>query len=91
MVNKFTFFVKYYIFLILTSALAYTEDFFSAIICKRMDVAINPRGNGACPLCEQNDACRIQGVLSQAMEGFSAQNDPLEVVVYSCPQFEEKL
>jgi hypothetical protein len=56
-----------------------------------MDVAINPRGNGACPLCEQNDACRIQGVLSQAMEGFSAQDDPLEVVVYSCPQFEEKL
>jgi hypothetical protein len=69
----------------------YTEDLFSAILYKRMDVAINPRGNGACPLCEQNDACRIQGSLSQAMEGFSAQDDPIEVVVYSCPQFEEKL
>jgi hypothetical protein len=56
-----------------------------------MDVVINPRGNGACPLCEQNDACRIQGILFQAMEVFSAQDDPMEVVVYSCPQFQEKL
>ncbi|MDR2738543.1 MAG: hypothetical protein LBB68_01750 [Treponema sp.] len=51
---------------------------------------INPRGNGACPLCEQNSSCRIQNTLFNAMEGFSAKNDPMEAVVYSCPQFQEK-
>ncbi|MDR1596644.1 MAG: hypothetical protein LBR99_02965 [Treponema sp.] len=56
-----------------------------------MDIVINPRGNGACPLCGQNDACRIQGTLFKAMEAFSAKNNPMEVVVYSCPQFQEKL
>jgi hypothetical protein len=56
-----------------------------------MDIVINPRGNGACPLCEQNGVCRIQGTLFKAMEEFSARDDPIEVVVYSCPQFEEKL
>jgi hypothetical protein len=56
-----------------------------------MDVVINSRGNGACPLCEENGACRIQGTLFKAMEEFSAQDDPMEVVVYSCPQFQEKL
>jgi hypothetical protein len=69
----------------------YADAFFSAILFKRMDIAINPRGNGACPLCAQNDACRIQSALATAMEGFSAQDDPVEVVVYSCPQFQEKL
>jgi hypothetical protein len=56
-----------------------------------MDVMINPRGNGACPLCEQNSFCRIQSTLFKAMEEFSAKNNPMEVVVYSCPQFQEKL
>jgi hypothetical protein len=56
-----------------------------------MDVAINPRGNGACPLCDQNGVCRVQGTLFKALEEFSAQDDPMEVVVYSCPQFQEKL
>jgi hypothetical protein len=69
----------------------YTDTFFSAILHKSMDIVINPRGNGACPLCEQNGICRIQSALFKAMEGFSAQDDPMEVVVYSCPQFQEKL
>ncbi|MDR3123015.1 MAG: hypothetical protein LBU16_04470 [Treponema sp.] len=56
-----------------------------------MDVVINPRGNGACPLCEQNGGCSIQGALFQTMEEFSARDDPMEVVVYSCPHFQEKL
>jgi hypothetical protein len=71
--------------------LVYTDTFFSAILYQSMDIVINPRGNGACPLCEQNGVCRIQGTLFKAMEGFSAQDDPMEVVVYSCPQFQEKL
>ncbi|AEF85629.1 hypothetical protein TREPR_1507 [Treponema primitia ZAS-2] len=56
-----------------------------------MDIVINPRGNGACPLCDRNGTCRVQGTLFKAMEEFSAQDNPMEVVVYSCPQFQEKL
>jgi hypothetical protein len=73
------------------SGAGYTGALFSVILCASMDLVINSRGNGACPLCEENGHCRIQGTLFKAMEEFSAQDDPMEVVVYSCPQFQEKL
>lgn len=57
-----------------------------------MEIDINPRGNGACPLCVLNGACRIQKALAASAENLSAHRDgqSLEVVIYSCPQFKEQ-
>jgi hypothetical protein len=55
-----------------------------------MQIEINSRGNGACPLCASNGNCRVQDTLITAMITFSSENDPMELVVYSCPQFQEK-
>jgi hypothetical protein len=55
-----------------------------------MQIEINSRGNGACPLCSSNGNCRVQDTLITAMITFSSENDPMELVVYSCPQFQEK-
>jgi hypothetical protein len=54
-----------------------------------MQIEINSRGNGACPLCDANGKCRIQDTLKKAIGSFSSKDDPMELVVYSCPQFEE--
>jgi hypothetical protein len=56
-----------------------------------MEVEINSRGNGACPICGLNGSCRVQDTLSKAMKTFSNENDPMELVVYSCPQFQERI
>ena len=56
-----------------------------------MEVEINPRGNGACPLCDMGGSCRIQNTLIKAMKAYSSLDNPMEIVVYSCPQFLEKV
>jgi hypothetical protein len=56
-----------------------------------MQVEINPRRNGACPLCNSNGNCRIQDALQNTMMAFYEIEDPMELVVYSCPQFREKI
>jgi NADH dehydrogenase/NADH:ubiquinone oxidoreductase subunit G len=55
-----------------------------------MQVEINSRGNGACPLCNSSGNCRLQDILQDAMMSFFEEDDPMEVVVYSCPKFQEK-
>jgi hypothetical protein len=55
-----------------------------------MKIEINSRGNGACPLCNSTGNCRVQDTLFKAMADFSESNNPMELVVYSCPQFQEK-
>ncbi len=55
-----------------------------------MQVDINPRGNGACPLCVQHGSCRIQKALNGSLENLPDQDLPIEIVVYSCPLFKEK-
>jgi hypothetical protein len=55
-----------------------------------MKVEINTRGNGACPLCASNNNCRVQDTLRKATNIFSDADDPMELVVYSCPQFSER-
>jgi hypothetical protein len=55
-----------------------------------MRVDINLRGNGACPICISSESCRIQDLLSQSMDNFSKAGTSMELVIYSCPQFEEK-
>jgi hypothetical protein len=56
-----------------------------------MQVVINSRNNGACPLCTSNENCRVQDTLAGAVNDFSSEEDPMELVIYSCPQFQEKL
>lgn len=53
-----------------------------------MKLDINPRENGACPLCIYNDRCPIKDKLSESVEDIIF-NDPLNIVIYSCPKFEE--
>jgi len=57
-----------------------------------MRIEINPRGNGACPLCEKNKSCRVQNTLAKSLDtmGVSSEEE-LEIVVYSCPYFKEKV
>jgi hypothetical protein len=55
-----------------------------------MNVELNSRGNGACPLCALNGECHIQDTLAETLNEFSAENDPMEMVIYSCPYFKEK-
>ena len=56
-----------------------------------MQVDMNPRGNGACPLCVQDGSCRIQKALTVSVAPLPENDDtPIELVVYSCPQFKEK-
>jgi len=53
-----------------------------------MEIEINHRGNGACPLCIKNGKCRITRTLSKSIKPFK-QSDKLELVIYTCPEFEE--
>ena len=55
-----------------------------------MQIEINSRGNGACPVCNSSGNCRIQDMLTNSMAAFSQSNDPMELVVYSCPLFQER-
>jgi len=55
-----------------------------------MLVDINSRGNGACPLCAADKKCRIQDTMVSVMTDFVTKDNPMELVVYSCPQFQEK-
>ncbi len=56
-----------------------------------MQLDINPRGNGACPLCAAQGACRLQERLAASLsEAPDAENGGMEIVVYSCPSFREK-
>jgi hypothetical protein len=62
-----------------------------------MKLDINPRGNGACPLCARAEDCRIHRQLSasvaplraDAAEGGNGAG-ALELVVYACPEFRER-
>lgn len=56
-----------------------------------MKLEINPRGNGACPICTYTDDCRIKRLLianADSLEGKS--DESLEIVIYGCPYFKEK-
>jgi hypothetical protein len=56
-----------------------------------MKVSLNPRDNGACPLCERLQDCRIRATLGDALAPVRpAEGHPLEIVIYSCPHFQEK-
>lgn len=55
-----------------------------------MKLEINPRGNGACPLCSANGDCKLQRLLAQSIAGMDESGESeMEIVVYSCSFFKE--
>jgi hypothetical protein len=54
-----------------------------------MKLNINPRENGACPICVFHNKCRIQNALKASIEEMH-KGQELEVVIYTCPRFKEK-
>ena len=57
-----------------------------------MRLDMNPRGNGACPLCIRDSSCRLKRLLSASLEPESDPEDSgMEVVIYTCPLFQEKV
>jgi hypothetical protein len=53
-----------------------------------MKLEINPRGNGACPLCAALGDCSVRKLLSASVEKAGADSE-MEIVVYTCPYFSE--
>jgi hypothetical protein len=54
-----------------------------------MELQINPRGNGACPICALEGRCTIQSALKDSLKEKN-KGEELELVVYTCPRFKEK-
>jgi len=57
-------------------------------ILSNMKIQINPRGNGACPLCRFHEKCLIQDSIEKHTAGTYREGE-LALVIYSCPKFEE--
>jgi len=55
-----------------------------------MQVEMNARGNGACPICSFSGNCHVQETLRAKLDEFSSEDNPMELVIYSCPYFVEK-
>jgi hypothetical protein len=55
-----------------------------------MNLGINVRGNGACPICTFTDNCNIQETIKKTLEEYSFEDNPMELVIFSCPKFNEK-
>ncbi|HPE36308.1 MAG TPA: hypothetical protein PK625_04105 [Spirochaetales bacterium] len=57
-----------------------------------MKLEINPRGNGACPLCVYDKNCRLKKKLADNVDEVNPSPDlEMEIVIYNCPYFKEKL
>jgi len=54
-----------------------------------MQVQINHRGNGACPLCRNNGKCKYQKKIKESLAEFRSKEE-FELVIYTCPYFKEK-
>ncbi len=56
-----------------------------------MDIRFNPRDNGACPLCTKIDDCMLRRRIAKSTAELK---DPkaigMDLVIYTCPLFEEK-
>ena len=53
-----------------------------------MKIEINPRGNGACPLCRNNGVCRFKSAIAKSLSSFEGLE--MEIVIYQCQHFAEK-
>jgi hypothetical protein len=55
-----------------------------------MKLEINSRGNDACPLCSVRGNCRIHTLLKDGLESAESKAE-MEIVIYACPYFSERL
>ena len=55
-----------------------------------MQVELNARGNGACPLCSLSGNCHVQETLIETLDKLAGEDNSMELVIYSCPYFDEK-
>jgi hypothetical protein len=73
-----------------TPAALYHGPLFEYHPTMRLDM--NPRGNGACPLCVRDANCKLKRLLSASLEGEPDVSDMgMEIVIYACPLFAEKV
>lgn len=57
-----------------------------------MELNFNIRDNGACPLCRKEENCLILRRLMASVKGFKDKNHTaMELVIYTCPYFIEKV
>jgi hypothetical protein len=55
-----------------------------------MRLDMNPRGNGACPLCRLLPRCPLRKALAESLEEFrDPEETGMEIVIYTCPMFKE--
>ncbi len=54
-----------------------------------MEIKINIRDNGACPLCRFHNKCTIQKLIQESLDDKIHKKDYMELVIYRCPQFAE--
>jgi hypothetical protein len=56
-----------------------------------MEIHLNPRDNGACPLCTKIDACPVRGRITDSVaEIRDPSSQGMEIVIYTCPLFKER-
>jgi hypothetical protein len=61
-----------------------------------MKLDINPRCNGACPLCARLPDCRIRRLLSSSLASLpdnaaaGEAGSGMEIAIFACPSFVEK-
>ncbi len=55
-----------------------------------MDLDLNPRGNGACPLCRKERSCFIRKRLQNSLSDIiNDRVENMQLVIYVCPNYEE--
>lgn len=55
-----------------------------------MKTNFNSRGNGACPFCRKLNKCPLRKRLSESLKDCHDPEDHgMEIVIYTCPLFEE--
>ncbi|MDR0321419.1 MAG: hypothetical protein LBI28_07930 [Treponema sp.] len=55
-----------------------------------MQIELNVRGNGACPFCSAAENCNVHETLKKTLGALSGEDTSMELVIYSCPYFDEK-
>jgi len=56
-----------------------------------MNLELNPRGNGACPICTHLKDCAIRRrLISSIADVSSPDGEGMEIAIFACPSFVEK-
>ena len=56
-----------------------------------MNLELNPRGNGACPICLHLKDCVIRKrLITSIADVTSPDGEGMEIAIFACPSFTEK-